>query len=117
MTLAWIKSSTRRWKTFVIVIIEYWYHVQLSENLASGGLFPDELQSCVLWWADPQWLRRPPDAWPVSSPQISSPEGEERKCVFVIELSSSIVFDLLNRYSVKSLSSTIWTFVVVRIAP
>lgn len=43
-----------------------------------------------------------PDAWPVSSPpslSLSDIEGEEQICVFVVELSGSIVFVLLNRYS------------------
>lgn len=68
IVLAWIKSTTRQWKTFVanrvnqileLTTIDQWSHVRSEENPAdiiSRGTPCPELINSNLWWHGPDWL-------------------------------------------------------------
>lgn len=62
-----------------------WHHVSSESNpadCASRGLLPSELCSHPLWWTGPDWLREPPEHWPLGRmPHLSLPAAvveEER---------------------------------------
>ncbi|UYV73747.1 hypothetical protein LAZ67_11000696, partial [Cordylochernes scorpioides] len=69
IALNWIKSESKRWKTFVANRVSTiqrktpphsWFHVPGSENpadLATRGLTPAQLVDNQLWWQGPHWLQ------------------------------------------------------------
>ncbi len=71
ITLRWISSHSRRWKTFVANRVsaiqsaippEHWRHVKSKDNpadLPSRGISTTELLSSRLWWHGPDWLHNP----------------------------------------------------------
>lgn len=78
ITLAWIKSPSLRWKTFVanrvtqiqdITVQSDWHHVISTENpadCASRGILPSDLPNHPLWWTGPTWLTQSVSTWPLS---------------------------------------------------
>ena len=76
VVLSWLRSSPRRFKTYVgnrvsfivdCIPSERWRHMKGSENPAdspSRGLFPSELVSFDLWWDGPEWLIKEDSYWP-----------------------------------------------------
>ena len=68
VTLGWIKSSARTWKTFVANRVGdiqtltdpgEWHHVKSCENpadLVSRGVSSSELLNSKLFWHGPNWL-------------------------------------------------------------
>ncbi|XP_039303905.1 uncharacterized protein LOC120357484 [Solenopsis invicta] len=69
ITLAWIKGESSRWVPFVanrVTEIQKltdqieWHHVDSKGNPAdiiSRGMNPEQLNSCLLWWNGPKWLK------------------------------------------------------------
>lgn len=68
ITLAWIKSPSSKWKTYVanrveqiykVSEINHWYYVASKHNpadCASRGQLPEQLIANELWWKGPEWL-------------------------------------------------------------
>lgn len=81
VTLCWIKSTSKTWKTFVShrvgeiqekTSVSEWFHVKGSENPAdiiSRGCCPTELSHCVIWWHGPGWLLKDEEYWPSIKPK------------------------------------------------
>ncbi|XP_059223030.1 uncharacterized protein LOC131996873 [Stomoxys calcitrans] len=79
IVLAWLMKPAFQWKTFVanrvskiceVVPVDHWGHVESRQNpadLASRGVFPDELIQNDLWWFGPLWLRHPSSLWPIKN--------------------------------------------------
>ncbi|CAL8133345.1 unnamed protein product [Orchesella dallaii] len=71
ITLRWIASQPRRWKTFVanrvakiqdLIPAESWKHVPGKENpadLASRGVSAETIINNTFWWNGPSWLSEP----------------------------------------------------------
>ncbi|KAJ8952750.1 hypothetical protein NQ318_008064 [Aromia moschata] len=113
VTLAWIKSSPHRWKTFVSnrvsfiqdkISPENWLHISSKNNpaaLASRGLFPSELFHNSLWWAGPAFLKDASASSVIPSEIPLSEEAfqEERKTSLNSVASTEFFETLLNNYS------------------
>lgn len=112
IVLAWIASSSTKWKTFVAhrvseiqdkTAINEWRHVNTHENPAdviSRGCCPSKLTKLTLWWSGPDWLTKDESNWP-ENPDAhhkleNVPEGKE------ISVSVMCVADrkdsILNKY-------------------
>jgi len=77
ITLSWIKSSPRRWSTFVanrvsaiqdISDTNGWHYVESACNPAdiiSRGMPPTLLLKTILWWKGPTWLSQEMSDWDV----------------------------------------------------
>ena len=75
VVLSYIKSNSRRFKTYVAnrvqqiknsTAIKDWRYVKSSENpadIASRGLDPAENGKTDLWFNGPKFLRQPEDSW------------------------------------------------------
>ncbi|XP_076298333.1 uncharacterized protein LOC143217679 [Lasioglossum baleicum] len=126
--LHWIKGHPSRWKDFVrnqvfqiqeLMPNVRWHHVPGEENpadLASRGLSPKQLAENPLWWQGPPWLSRHSTSWPSSVPPLADVDLEERqKTVTLTKSDSSLVWNLISRYSrlVRLLRITAWSFRVV----
>lgn len=114
ITLAWIKSVARNWKTFVanrvseiqeLSNLTMWHHVPTTENPAdiiSRGLEPILLIKCALWWHGPTWFQSHSDHWPniPSKVEISEDIPERRSTISnVLIATNSSDFDIFERYS------------------
>ena len=77
VVLGWLNTNPGRLNTFVSNRVvdtisrlppTLWRYVSTKHNpadVASRGLFPNELLQHQLWWVGPSWLRLPPEDWPV----------------------------------------------------
>ncbi|XP_018394546.1 PREDICTED: uncharacterized protein LOC108773284, partial [Cyphomyrmex costatus] len=71
VTLAWLRQSPSRWKTFVahrvndvqtLIPDAKWHHVPTHQNpadLASRGVTASSFAESSLWWQGPEWLKLP----------------------------------------------------------
>lgn len=76
VAISWIRGQPSRWKTFVgnrtteirkHTEPEIWHYVPTDQNpadLASRGLFPNDLINNNLWWNGPKWLKMHEQNWP-----------------------------------------------------
>lgn len=107
ITLAWIKASSSRWKTFVANRVEVqrltepqnWFQVSTKENpvyLISRGLLPQLLENHPLWWQGPQFLLE--DIKIEFSP-LESVNIPEEKSVAIVSCSTQVDYSILSRYS------------------
>lgn len=113
VTLAWIKDSPHRWKSFVSnrvtriqenISPSHWYHVRSEDNpadVASRGLLPSELVSCSRWWCGPDWLHLDQASWPTNQDRsvIVDTCEEERKITLAAFVSLSSIDSLLETFS------------------
>ncbi|XP_076391770.1 uncharacterized protein LOC143265174 [Megachile rotundata] len=114
ITLAWIRSESCRWKTFVanrvseiqqLTSSNNWKHVMSCENpadLLSRGVTLSSIKNSSLWWHGPLWLSQESHKWPSSEPVAESvPETRQTKTVLVAASGASTMdsFDLVSRYS------------------
>ncbi|XP_076382761.1 uncharacterized protein LOC143260621 [Megalopta genalis] len=96
ITLAWLRSSPNKWKTFVanrvsqiqgLTSSDSWRHVASEDNpadLISRGTKPGTLQNTTIWWDGPTWLRQSSSLWPSALDHpIDVPEEKERKPVML----------------------------------
>lgn len=79
IVLAWIASSSTKWRTFVAhrvaeiqnkTTMSHWSHVSTSDNPAdviSRGCCPSKLINLDLWWSGPNWLTEDKSNWPKCS--------------------------------------------------
>ena len=92
VVLAWIKSTSKKWKTFVAnrtaeiqeLTNERWKHVESAHNpadLISRGVSTTNLRESNLWWNGPSWLSFNKNYWPVSSTDDIQDTSEQRKIV------------------------------------
>ncbi|XP_045449996.1 uncharacterized protein LOC123658688 [Melitaea cinxia] len=120
VTLAWLRSPSSRWVTFVAnrvshiqdtVPTECWRHVPSATNSAdicSRGQLPTELLTNTLWWAGPEWLSQPPSEWPTDISKCQTQEDvvipEQRSTVLIANETettskTSIIDHLFEKYS------------------
>ncbi|XP_018373217.1 PREDICTED: uncharacterized protein LOC108767715 [Trachymyrmex cornetzi] len=110
--LAWIKSDSRKWQTFVAnrvseihdnSSLSEWHYVKSQENpadLVSRGRTSEQLIQEKLWWKGPDWLKINSKAWPEESEELSSkdvPEGR-KQAVIAIAVKKETIIDC-QRYS------------------
>ncbi|GBP88534.1 hypothetical protein EVAR_21742_1 [Eumeta japonica] len=88
IVLGWLKISPHKLSAFIshrvteinnLCDSKNWMYVPSSWNpadLASRGVYPDELQSLCLWWEGPSYLKDTQDKWPEqhSDTQTNLPE-------------------------------------------
>lgn len=113
IVLAWLRSESRTFKTFVSNRISEiqslsedgtWRHVRSSDNpadLISRGENSKTLLSNTLWWSGPAWLCNTPENWP-TGPQLTNSElpTEEIKVANNISLPVQCdQLDIIGRYS------------------
>lgn len=122
IVLAWIRSPSRRFNTFVanrvgdiqeLTATTSWQHVGTSDNPAdilSRGTNPESLINSTLWWNGPHWLEIDRTSWPEVPERIDDGEElpESRKTV-VTATTVQEDFDIIQRFS--SLTSLIKTVV------
>ncbi|XP_075150512.1 uncharacterized protein LOC142224615 [Haematobia irritans] len=110
IVLAWLQKPPCQWKVFVanrVSIIankigtDKWFHVDTSSNpadLASRGVYTQELINSRLWWHGPEWLGQPKKFWPPSTTFIPDTDLE-RKPLRVNVASVQETQDILERFS------------------
>ncbi|XP_026816104.1 uncharacterized protein LOC113555771 [Rhopalosiphum maidis] len=120
VTLCWIKSTSKKWKTFVShrvgeiqekTSLTEWFHVKGSENPAdiiSRGCCTTELSRDTLWWHGPEWLIRNEENWSVIQQEEISNEFvdmPEQKSLSVNGVTTSENNLIIHRYSsIKKMS-------------
>ncbi|XP_053686315.1 uncharacterized protein LOC128735856 [Sabethes cyaneus] len=84
--LRWIKAAPSTWTTFVANRVakiqtltenKTWRYVPGTENpadLISRGINPEQIQTNILWWEGPTWLKAEKELWPKD---ITEPIAEE----------------------------------------
>ena len=113
IVLAWLRTPPHRLKVYeanrVVSIIEkipstHWHHVETHQNpadLGSRGVAVEELVQSSLWWNGPEWLKFPPDQWPITKldhlPKLPSPMPGLK--VTVLTIRESFPEDILKKYS------------------
>ncbi|UYV82231.1 hypothetical protein LAZ67_21001404 [Cordylochernes scorpioides] len=126
IALNWIKSESKRWKTFVANRVSAiqrktsphsWFHVPGSENpadLATRGLTPAQLVDNQWWWQGPHWLQDPSVNSYIDLPPSDelSPETliEERSTILVYHSILGPMPELLLKYSSWIKTVDIMTF-------
>ncbi|XP_022160980.1 uncharacterized protein LOC111027071, partial [Myzus persicae] len=120
VTLCWIKSTSKKWKTFVShrvgeiqekTSLTEWFHVKGSENPAdiiSRGCCPTELSRYTLWWHGPEWLVQNEKHWPIIQQEeisIELMDMPEQKGLSVSGVTTSENDLIVHRYSsIKKMS-------------
>ncbi|XP_050547668.1 uncharacterized protein LOC126909295 [Daktulosphaira vitifoliae] len=115
ITLAWIKSSSNSWKTFVAYRVgeiqsltakNEWNHVRSAENPAdiiSRGCRPDQLCYSKIWWEGPDWLCYDEKNWPLSTteaPPLPMEVLEQiNSAMITVTTTGMEIFNLIHRYS------------------
>lgn len=107
IVLSWLKGQQSRLKTFVLHRVEIiknitssqgdssWMYVPSAQNpadLASRGLFPEQLENNNLWWEGPTFLKCEDSQWPDQS---------MLKCSELPELKVFVVNDVDNEFVVN----------------
>lgn len=115
VALGWISASPHRWKTFIANRVAHiqevlppssWRYVPTSENpadCASRGLTPSQLLQHDLWFQGPTFLGKASTSWP-EQPLIlinNYPDiiKEESHVTLHVSVKSSLITDLLNKFS------------------
>ncbi|XP_075163386.1 uncharacterized protein LOC142236021 [Haematobia irritans] len=114
IVLSWLARPPCYWATFVanrvtkiieVVDSTKWRHVRSEDNpadLASRGVYPQELIGNHLWWHGPEWLRHPSHLWPESPISDNGIIEIEKKPVKVHFSFFDDFEDVLNRFSCYS---------------
>ncbi|XP_011313416.1 uncharacterized protein [Fopius arisanus] len=118
VALAWINSHPSRWKEFVhnrVTKIQeelptaVWRHVGGIYNpaeCASRGISPTQLNEHHLWWNGPDWLAKPPSAWPQNTTntptEVSLEERPASAHPVAVEIRQHSLAEFVNRYSTLS---------------
>ncbi|XP_075162900.1 uncharacterized protein LOC142235535 [Haematobia irritans] len=114
IVLSWLARPPCYWATFVanrvtkiieVVDSTKWRHVRSEDNpadLASRGVYPQELVGNHLWWHGPEWLRHPSHLWPESPISDNGIIEIEKKPVKVHFSCFDDFEDVLNRFSCYS---------------
>jgi len=67
-----------------------WYHVAGAQNaadIASRGVFPEQLRDFKPWRCGPDWLQKPSSSWPIFTTPPSIPEDADLKVRRTVALS------------------------------
>ncbi|XP_065357232.1 uncharacterized protein LOC135951499 [Calliphora vicina] len=111
IVLSWLAKPPCNWLTFVAnrvskitQVIEYskWNHVNSETNpadIASRGVYPENLVNNELWWFGPHWLRSERSQWPRLDLSKITETIQEVKPVKVHFSYFSNFDDLLERFS------------------
>ncbi|KAK9703405.1 Pao retrotransposon peptidase [Popillia japonica] len=83
IALAWIRTESVNWKTFVANRVaevresslpEEWKHIPSALNpadIVSRGASPEQLSQTTLWWHGPEFLKHNEELWPEQHPIVS----------------------------------------------
>ncbi|XP_036148010.1 uncharacterized protein LOC118647349 [Monomorium pharaonis] len=111
VALAWVRSHSSRWKTFVsnrVADIQTcapdakWMYVSTRDNpaeCASRGLLASELTPSSIWWHGPNWLHRSDSSWPAQPSSVDTTTSDESKGVNAHITCPPDRWDLASRYS------------------
>lgn len=111
IVLHWIRSSSRKFKTFEANRIsqiqelsdtDHWNHVESKQNPAdilSRGTQPNELLNNELWYNGPHWLKKHMNDWPKREIFSSKIELPGLKIVSINVNINAEPFEIFNRYS------------------
>jgi len=110
ITLSWIKSSPRRWSTFVanrvsaiqdISDTNGWHYVDSASNPAdiiSRGMPPTLLLKATLWWKGPTWLSREMSEWDIKRLPSNQELPEQKRTTTIISIKQDSTW-LFDKYS------------------
>ncbi|XP_018406191.1 PREDICTED: uncharacterized protein LOC108782411 [Cyphomyrmex costatus] len=110
IALSWIRSSPRKWNTFVANRVsaiqdisnqEDWHHVDSSHNPAdiiSRGISPTLLLTTKLWWNGPEWLAKDAAKWPVK-PWLAEQNPPEMRRVVTAAIVEQEPLEIFSKYS------------------
>ncbi|XP_075150510.1 uncharacterized protein LOC142224614 [Haematobia irritans] len=111
IVLSWLARPPCFWATFVanrvtkiieVVDATKWFHVRSEDNpadLASRGVYPEDLVDNQLWWIGPNWLKNPSHLWPKSTDSDYEFVEVEKKPIKVHFSFFPKFDDVLNRFS------------------
>ncbi|XP_075150976.1 uncharacterized protein LOC142225089 [Haematobia irritans] len=111
IVLSWLAKPPCFWSTFVanrvskitqVVNPSNWFHVRSENNpadLASRGVYPNDLHNNQLWWHGPPWLANPEYTWPRLDDMTHESIDLERKYIKVHFSYYSDFEDVLDRFS------------------
>ena len=106
--LQYIKSSSKRFKTFVanrIAAIQagsspsQWRHVGTAHNpadMASRGISPSRLAFCTSWLKGPDFLWKDEDAWPIAPIGLISTPPVDPELLKVHQVNCTNTFDITS---------------------
>ncbi|XP_061721087.1 uncharacterized protein LOC133527908 [Cydia pomonella] len=109
ITLAWLRSSPDKWRTYVSnriaettsnVPASQWHHVQSADNPAdpaSRGVLPSQLNH-QLWFTGPAWLSKNESEWPKTN-VVCHTDEERRKHVLVTQTKEPNNLEFIERFS------------------
>ncbi|KAJ8977222.1 hypothetical protein NQ317_002475 [Molorchus minor] len=134
ITLNWIHSSPRKWKTFVsnrvtkiqnYLPASHWYFVSGKENVsdcASRGLTPSALLKHPTWFTGPPWMVSPFSQWPIKSfAENIDPSVFEKEILIHVVMKDvkSSLYKLIEYFSSwsKLLHSTVYVLRFIRLLP
>ncbi|XP_039303404.1 uncharacterized protein LOC120357308 [Solenopsis invicta] len=112
IVITWIRSSSRKWQTFVanraseiqsISSPSEWHHIKSKENpadLISRGETSEHLINTKLWWQGPTWLQANEETWPMEGEELLLTNAPEmrKQAVIAITTKEEPVLDY-NRHS------------------
>ncbi|XP_047994375.1 uncharacterized protein LOC125232665 [Leguminivora glycinivorella] len=108
ITLAWLRSSPDKWRTYVSnriaettsnVPASQWHHVQSADNPAdpaSRGVLPSQLNH-QLWFTGPAWLSKDESEWPKTN-VICHTDEERRKHVLLTQINEPNSLEFIERF-------------------
>ncbi|XP_049866291.1 uncharacterized protein LOC126366990 [Pectinophora gossypiella] len=108
ITLAWLRSSPDKWRTYVCnriaettsnVPAAQWHHVRSADNPAdpaSRGVLPSRLDH-QQWFHGPSWLSKPQPEWPIS--HVNCHTDEERRKHTLVTQKSEPTLEFIERFS------------------
>ena len=111
IVLSWLIGNPRWFNTYInnrvsyiveLIALDRWNHVCGTDNLAdcaSRALFPVELLEYQIWWNGPNWLTKPPTAWPHQSVLPHIEKTEERERTFHTVTQNKVPIISINHYS------------------
>ncbi|XP_075147420.1 uncharacterized protein LOC142221551 [Haematobia irritans] len=110
IVLSRLQQPPCHWKVFVAnristiannVGTDNWFHVDSKSNpadLASRGVYPQELKVSRLWWEGPEWLQKHSNFWP-NQPSLNLNTDLEKRNTLVHSAFISNYADILERFS------------------
>nr|XP_049702276.1 uncharacterized protein LOC126055742 [Helicoverpa armigera] len=111
VVLGWIQGEPTRWKTFVANRVQQivetipstcWRYVKSGENpadVASRGLYAQQLRDNILWWHGPSWLTTFENQEQETPTYTTEEEVRLNKSCTVKEQEENIIETLLHKHS------------------
>ncbi|XP_025997552.2 uncharacterized protein LOC105197924 [Solenopsis invicta] len=100
IVITWIRSSSRKWQTFVanraseiqsISSPSEWHHIKSKENpadLISRGETSEHLINTKLWWQGLPWLQANEETWPMEGEELLLTNAPEMRKQAVIAITT-----------------------------